>query len=86
MDNMDTSNNQEQKKIKFLNKKVRSTSLLQSGSSFPWFRCAEKPSIYAPFGTWYFSGNRFLQHLFSKTCFRADEIVPLGLQLNLKIA
>ena len=24
--------------------------------------------------------------LFSKTCFRADEIVPLGLQLNLKIA
>ena len=27
-----------------------------------------------------------LQHFFSKTCFRADEIVPLGLQLNLKIA
>ena len=24
--------------------------------------------------------------LFSKTCFRADEIVTLGLQLNLKIA
>lgn len=33
MDNMDTSNNQEQKKIKFLNKKFRSTSLLQSGSN-----------------------------------------------------
>ena len=30
-----------------------------SGSSSPWFRCAEKPSIYAGFGTWYFSGNRF---------------------------
>ena len=27
-----------------------------------------------------------LQHFFSKTCFRADEIVTLGLQLNLKIA
>ena len=27
-----------------------------------------------------------LQHIFSETCFRADEIVPLGLQLNLKIA
>mgnify|MGYP006890060598 CR=1 FL=1 len=26
-----------------------------------------------------------LQHFFSKTCFRADEIVMLGLQLNLKI-
>ena len=25
-----------------------------------------------------------LQHFFSKTCFRADEIVPLGLQLNLQ--
>ena len=60
-----------------------------SGNSSLWFRCAEKPSIYAPFGTWYFSGNRFCNTfatLFSKTCFRADEIVPLGLQLNLKIA
>ena len=27
-----------------------------------------------------------LQHFFSKTCFRADEIVPLGLQLTSKIA
>ena len=27
-----------------------------------------------------------LQHFFSKTCFRANEIVPLDLQLNLKIA
>ena len=27
-----------------------------------------------------------LQHFFSKTCFLADETVPLGLQLNLKIA
>ena len=25
-----------------------------------------------------------LQHFFSKRCFRADEIVPLGLQLNLQ--
>ena len=30
-----------------------------SGNDFSWFRCAEKPGIYAGFGAWHFSGNRF---------------------------
>ena len=30
-----------------------------SGNSSLWFRCAEKPSIYAGFGTWHFLNNRF---------------------------
>lgn len=47
-----------------------------SGNNFPWFRCVEKPSIYAGFGTRHFSSNRFA----------TDEIVTFGLQLNLKIA
>ena len=70
-------------------KMLRLQNSESSGSSSPWFRCAEKSGIYAGFGTWHFLNNRFCNTfatLFSKTCFRADEIVPLGLQLNLKIA